>query len=82
MPKTPHDQIASAGFSPADTEMLLGVFDTVYAGYSRNPAVAQIISESLTTMASLGTRAPAKLAAYAEHRARFAALNPLNASSD
>ncbi len=71
MPQTPHEQIAAAGFSAADTEMLSSVFDSVFTAHYDNPAVASVIVDSLCMMAGLGTRAPAKLAAYAEHRARM-----------
>lgn len=72
MPHSPRDQLANAGFNPADTKMLLKVFDSVSASYPSNPAAARIIAESLNTMASMvGTRQPAKLAAYAVRRARL-----------
>ena len=71
MPQNPHEQIAAAGFSRADTEMLIGVFDSVSAAHYEHPAVANVIVDSLCMMAGLGTFAPEKLAAYAEHRARL-----------
>ena len=71
MSLTPHEQIASAGFSVTETKMLTGVFDSVFSAHYENPAAADIIVDSLCMMAGFGTRAPAKLAAYAGHRARM-----------
>jgi hypothetical protein len=71
MPQTPHERIAAAGFSAADTAMLIGVFDSVSASHYEHPAVASVIVDSLCMMAGLGTFSPEKLAAYAEHRARL-----------
>jgi hypothetical protein len=72
MPKTPHEQIVAAGFSPADTQMLIGVFDSVSTAHPQNRTAASIIVDSLCMMADLqGARAPEKLAAYAEQQVRL-----------
>ena len=72
MPQTPHEQIAAAGFSPTDTEMLMGVFESVSTAHSADPTAASVIVDSLCMMADLqGARAPEKLAAYAEQQVRL-----------
>ena len=74
MPKTPHEQIVAAGFSPADTQMLIGVFDSVSTAHPRT--AASIIVDSLCMMADLqGARAPEKLAAYAEQQVRLSQVH-------
>ena len=68
----PYDeQIAAAGFSATDTQMLTCAFDSVFTAHYENPAAADIIVASHCMIAGLGTRAPEKLAAYAEHRVRM-----------
>ena len=74
MINSPRQQIALAGFNAGDTDMLLSVYNSVSSSYS-NPS-AQIraaILGAVVDMAGIGTRAPAKIAAYAIHRARFIA---------
>ena len=71
MLKSPHQQIAGAGFSPSDTELLIGVFDVVFARFSEDPLAANAIVDALCSMAAAGCRAPEKLAAFAGHEARI-----------
>lgn len=80
MPQTPHQRLASAGFSAEDTEVLIEIFDTVSAKYS-DAQIDNIITDALCTMAGAGSRSPEKLMAYVEHRVRDAALAKFGAAA-
>ncbi len=71
MTSASHQKLTAAGFDDDETEMLISVFDSVSAAYDDN-RIDDVIVDALCTMASAGSRAPEKLAAYAEHRARYA----------
>lgn len=73
MPHTPHQRLASAGFSPDDTARMIKIFDVVSPRYS-SAAIDNIIIDALCTMLGAGSRSPTKIAAYADHRARAAAI--------
>ncbi|MGE8941552.1 hypothetical protein ACO2I3_06545 [Leptospira interrogans] len=73
MPRTPHQRLASAGFSPQETDILISIYDSVSAKYS-DADINNIIIDALCTMAGAGSRSSEKLTAYVEHRARDAAL--------
>ena len=80
VPRTPHQRLASAGFSAEDTEILISIYDTVSAKYS-DADINNIIIDALCTMAGAGSRSPDKLTAYVEHRARDAALAKYGAAA-
>ena len=65
------EKLTAAGFGNADTQMLISVFDSLSAGYG-DLRIDDVIAGALCTVAGAGSRAPEKLAAYAEHRARYA----------
>ncbi|MGE8941502.1 hypothetical protein ACO2I3_06275 [Leptospira interrogans] len=74
MIKSPRQQIALAGFTAGDTDMLLSVYNSVRSGYSSpSPQITAAILAAVVDMAGIGTRAPWKIAAYASRRAQFIA---------
>jgi hypothetical protein len=75
------ERLAGAGFAHADTRMLISVFESVSAAYG-DTRVDDVIVDALCTMAGAGSRAPEKLAAYADHRARYARRTLLEALDD